>query len=179
MKNVRNTNKTVINIDASLNDTSLASYSKSGSLTVTWDPASALFAAPITSRIQCERIGDMIFIKIQGIVGSPANQANIISNVGVVPVEFRPTSNQICTAIVVNGYLNDLSPILQIAQPYNTYVGCAILSTAGTLSFGPSRYPAFGPVSIDGTILTLFQGPYVCGLITQTLCFSYESPSFV
>ena len=120
----------------------------------------------------------MIFIKINGFVASPASQSNFISNAGVVPVGYRPTTNQICTAIVVNGYRNMESVLLEINEPYNTYVGCAILSTAGTLSFGPSRYPDFGPVSIDGTILGQFQGPYTCGLITQTLCFSYESPSY-
>ena len=176
MKNIRNTNKTIVNIDT---NTALTTYSKSASLAVTWDPASLLFPAPIPSRIQCEKIGSMIFIKIQGIVASPSGQSNIVSNAGVIPPEFRPLSNQICTAIVVNGYNNDNSVLLQISPPYNTYIGCAILSTNGTLSFGPSRYPAFGPVSVDGSILTLFQGPFQCGLISQTLVFSYESPSFL
>jgi len=37
-KNIRNTNRYVINIDASLNDTAIATYSNSGLIPVTWNP---------------------------------------------------------------------------------------------------------------------------------------------
>ena len=151
-------------------------YATQNSISMNYDPASLLFTNPIASVIGCEKIGNMIFIKIMGFVESPVGQSTLTSTVGCVPVAFRPASNQITTAIVVNGFEEIFgSGYFDRDAPYNTFFGTCELSTAGTLTFGPERGPSFGPISVDGSILTPFQGPKPCGLISQTLMFRADN----
>ena len=97
----------------------------------------------------------------------------INSPVGIIPIEYRPTTNQLTRAWTVNGYINPVV-ILQSNEQRNTFPGACILNTDGTLSFGSSLNPNSGPVNIDGTILTPFQGPNQIGFLKQTLVFSLE-----
>ena len=171
-KNIRNTNKSVINIDT---NTALTTYSKSANLPITWDPLAVLFPTAISKYVRCEKIGEMIFIKVEGFSVLPTGSGVLVSNTGVIPAEFRPLTNQICTPIIVNGYEN---PVISLRpEPnYNTYVGACILYTDGTLRMGAVRHN-YGAVSFDGLELFPFQGPYRCGFLTQTLTFSYMSAS--
>lgn len=170
MKNIRNTNKSVVNIDASA--TYLGpTYSTTGVIPITYDPSTLLFPSPIGSTFNCERIGDKVFIAINGFFASPTGNNILTTSVGVVPLGYRPTiaKNTIC--IVTNGYV-DSAPLLQRLATWNTFYGVAKLDTDGTLSFGSDKPTAYGPCSQSGTLLTNFQGPNTCGLITQTLVFS-------
>jgi len=173
-KNIRNTNRYVINIDASLNDTAIATYSNSGLIPVTWNPPN-IQNMPRISNIICERIGKMLYVTLLDNIIDFAGGSNqtINSPVGIIPIEYRPTTNQLTRAWTVNGYINPVV-ILQSNEQRNTFPGACILNTDGTLSFGSSLNPNSGPVNIDGTILTPFQGPNQIGFLKQTLVFSLE-----
>lgn len=166
-KNIRNTSQDLINV----NYTSTIPYQKSVSIPVSWDPVGALFGSPIASTLHCERIGDMIFIKVLFFAQFPVGMTTIVSNTGVIPVGFRPTTNQLCHAFVINGYV-DIAPLLQFTPHFNTPLGACVLSTDGTLSFGTSKTTVAGPIADDGATLVVFQGPNQCGIIGQTLIFS-------
>lgn len=183
-KNVRNTsNQTVLNFIAEQGPTGAIGptgatgspgsmlYSVSGTVNVVFDPNSDLFPTPINSTLTCERFGNKIFISLAGILASPGGiNTTIISNAGVIPVGFRPASNQNCICIVINGYQNPL-PAIAKSPPWNSVMGCARLYTNGTLEFGASMETFEGPIDETGTVLNNFQGPFACGFIKQTLVF--------
>ena len=183
-KNVRNTSAmTTLNFNAQAGATgptgavgpqgspgSLA-YSIQNNISMQLDPTSSIFSNPLSTSISCEKIGNMIFIKLNFTnVDSPVGSGQIVSTTGCIPVAFRPTSDRITTCLVVNGFVDSL-PILQRSEPWNVFLGVCKLSTNGTLSFAPDRSPAFGPFAIDGLTLANFQGPRPCGVLAQTLCF--------
>ncbi len=180
-KNIRNTSDAcVLNFNASAGSTGAtgpigpsginATYSLSAVLSVTYDPSNLLFG-PTASTLQCERVGNMLFVKILStIVATPFGNSILYSNVGVIPVGYRPSTNQIANALVVDGYVDGLA-ILQVLPPYNTPRGVAKLDTAGTLTFGSGKSLA-GAIQYDGVTLTNFSGPNAVGLLAQTLIFS-------
>jgi len=174
VKNIRNTTQGIINITTSDPNDIIVTYNKSEAITVTYDPNSLLFASPEVSTLVCERIGDMIYIKINGFNKFPSAQSPLFSNASVIPTPFRPLTTQICPCIVINGYVPPGLPLFTKDEQFATFLGVAKLTPAGTLSFSPERPLNFGPIGLDGVTHTAFQGPNPCGLVKQTLCFSAD-----
>lgn len=148
-------------------------YKTVAPISVVWDPLGLLFATgPKTSTIECERIGNKIFITVVGIFGFPlGTPQNIATDIGVVPAEFRPSTIQFSTALVVNGY-QDPSPSLQMTSGNNTIIGGFFLNSQGRLTCGTAQGVRIGPLNNSGDTLYPFQGPLEVGFVSQTLVFN-------
>lgn len=144
-------------------------YSYQDGISITYDPLSQLFLNPISSTISCEKMGNKIFIKVNGFVEFPYNQASITSTASV-PVGFRPINEQLTICMVYNGYI-DPTLLLRRVDVASSYYGVCKLSPSGTLTFSPDRPPNIGPISVDLTTQTAFQGGNNCGIMSQTLVF--------
>jgi hypothetical protein len=146
-------------------------YRTSADINVTWDPASLLFVAPFAGTLRCERIGNMIFIKIDYVPPVPVGGGGntISSNVGVIPVPFRPATQRGAFMLVIDGS----SPPI---PPFNVVPGFCILDTAGTLEIGSSRFGSsvYNGILADNVSLFNFNGPNGCGLIEQTIVFQAD-----
>lgn len=174
VKNIRNTTQGIINI-STVDPNTAITYSTSGIIPLTWDRDDLLQGGPYNGTIICEKIGNMLFIKILDTVVALPQGPNALfySPTGIIPVAYRPTTAKLTTAWVVNGYVNPVL-ILQSNPSRNTFPGACILGADGTLSFGASLNPNEGPVENDGATLTPFQGPNSCGILKQTLIFSLD-----
>lgn len=174
VKNIRNTTQGIINISITDPNDLVVNYSNSGLIPVTWNPPN-MQNMPRNSNIICERIGNMLYVKLlDNIVDfAGGSNATISSPIGIIPLEYRPATNQLARAWVVNGYVNPVV-ILQANANRSTFPGACILNTAGTLIFGASLNPNEGPIQNDGVTLTAFQGPNQIGFFKQILCFSLE-----
>lgn len=181
-KNIRNASFSTINIVQTVGPTGPAGpagvaafYSNSGLISLTWDRDDLLQGGPYNGNIVCERIGNMLFVKIlETITGTPQGaNALFYSPTGIIPTDYRPSANKFTSAWVVNGYENPVL-ILRSNSSRNTFPGACILSSDGTLSFGASLNPLEGPVQNDGITLTPFQGPNTCGILAQTLYFNLD-----
>lgn len=180
-KNVRNTSSmSVINFTSEPGATGATgatgsqgspgamSYSYQTSIPIVYDPDGYLFNNPINSTISCEKMGNKIFIKINGFVEFPVNQANIYSN-AAVPVAYRPLTDQYAICVVFNGYVNP-TLILQNIDVYSSYFGVCKLGANGILTVSPDR-DQIGPINTDLVTQASFQGPNNCGIMSQVLVF--------
>ncbi len=142
-------------------------------ISANWDPSHIIFTSSPFGNIRCERIGNMIFIKIDFFAEVPSGGGILYSD-PVIPAVYRPATNRGCACVVINGYIN-ASPLLQVLPPNNVVPGWAILRTDGVLAIAAAQITGI-PVGIqdDNVTLTPFQGPNSCGLINQTLMFEAE-----
>jgi hypothetical protein len=149
---------------------------------VVLDPAHLLFAISPIITVTCEKIGRTIHISVTGFTDFPVGTAFIDTAVGTIPAVFRPSSNKISSAIVVQGAQNTTfygaPQTLALIPNFNAVYGAAKLTSTGALQIGAGRGP-FGSAYIgagianDSITLLDFSGPNVCGLIDQTLTFTY------
>lgn len=150
-------------------------YSNSGLIPLTWDRDDLLQGGPYNNNIICERIGNMLFVKIlETVSGTPqGSNALFYSPTGIIPLAYRPSAKRFSMALVANGFQDGL-PILNMTYGYSTILGGCFLYPDGTLEFGTSQGPRVGPLTTDGVSLYPFQGPHICGVMAQTLVFSLE-----
>lgn len=162
-----------ISANANISNIMPAYYRTTTPVAIVWDYLGLLFSTgPKASTINCERIGNMIYITVESVFGFPNGTPELcVSDIGIVPAEFRPASIQFSHAVCVNGY-QDGAVILQMTSGSNTLLGGCFLNPQGRLTFGTQQGVRVGVLNNSGDTLYPFQGPLEVGFVKQTLAFS-------
>ena len=143
----------------------LRSYYTSTGTPITWDPNSVLFSSPVDSVINCERVGNTVFVKLHKFTEQPMGADRLESNIGAIPEQFRPLDIRGCQIMAVSGSTE--TPL-----PHNVVPGYALIYPSGQIACGVSQAGVnLSGVLSDGVTLLPFGGPNTCGILDSLVMY--------
>lgn len=143
----------------------LRSYYTSNGTSITWDPNSVLFSSPVDSTINCERVGNTVFVKLHKFTEQPMGADRLESNIGAIPEQFRPLDIRGCQIMAVSGSTE--TPL-----PHNVVPGYALIYPSGQIACGVSQAGVnLSGVLNDGVTLLPFGGPNPCGILDSLVMY--------